>query len=74
LTSIDTIIGSVKFSAQISFRQRAALDNNPVFGTTISFREDSSGRKFKETRLTEDPQEAFAVGHEDSHALSLTKS
>jgi hypothetical protein len=32
LASVETIIGSVKFRAKFSFRQRAALDNAPVFG------------------------------------------
>jgi hypothetical protein len=50
------------------------LDNNPVFGTTVSFREDTAGRKFKETRLIDESHDGFAVAHDDNHALNLTKS
>jgi len=48
LASLETIIGSVRFRAKFSFRQRAALDNGPVFGKQITFHEDPDGRQYKE--------------------------
>jgi hypothetical protein len=47
----------MRFRAGFVFRQRAALDNAPVFGFTISYRIDSSGREWRDERKIKGDEE-----------------
>jgi hypothetical protein len=50
-------VGAIRVRAKMSYRQRAALDNDPVFNSITTIRQNPDGRVYRERVGLEEEKE-----------------
>lgn len=74
LQSVATVIASVRFRCKYSFRCRAALDNAPVLGMTITYKKEEDGRVYRDKEITETKKDGKDDVPVERSLESLTRS